>query len=158
MQLGNPLLALHSALAAALHKDLPHITYQTRDWEAWRSLSKEEQADAIRNRSEPRKDCVRRPVDHDVEVVVFPQTWGSTALGYGGMGGAAVTPAYTVIVSSGDTSCVYFGQGDLAYRVTGHDLTSEGHQNWLTDVRNQRMASCREAATRYTKKKESPTP
>jgi len=79
MQLGNPLLALHSALAAALHKDLPHITYQTRDWDAWRSLSKEEQADAIRNRSEPRKDCVRRPVDHDVEVVLFPQTWGSTA-------------------------------------------------------------------------------
>jgi hypothetical protein len=157
MQLGNPLLALHSALAAAMYQHLPDITYQTRDWEAWKRLTKEQQADAIRNRSEPRKDCVRRPTDRDVEVVLFPQTWGSTALGYGGMGGAAVTPAYTVIVADGDTSCVYFGQGDLAYRVTGHSLTSEGYQNWLNDIRNQRMASCHEAATRYARKKESNT-
>lgn len=149
MQLGNPLLALHSALAAALHRDLPDISYSERDWTAWRSLSKDQQADAIKNNTAPHISRTRRPQDYDVEVVMFPQTWGSTALGYGGMGGASMTPAYTVVVQEGDCSCVYFGRGELAYRIIGNSMTPAGRERWFNDLQSQNLAGCMEAASRY---------
>ena len=80
---------------------------------------------------------------------MFPQTWGSTALGYGGMGGAAITSAYTVIVTDHNISCVYFGHGQLAYRVNYNQLTAEGRENWQTDLAAHNMASCQKAVSRY---------
>lgn len=58
----------------------------------------------------------RRHVN-DVECTMFSQTWGSTALGFGGIGGQAMTDAYTVVVYGpmGDV-CVYFG-GRFAYHI-----------------------------------------
>ena len=50
-------------------------------------------------------------------VVMFQQTWGSTALGYGGIGGAVMTPAYTVVVSYENHMRVYFGGGRLVYEL-----------------------------------------
>ena len=35
---------------------------------------------------------------HRFRSYVFPQTWGSTALGFGGCGGQAITEAYTTVV------------------------------------------------------------
>lgn len=35
---------------------------------------------------------------HRFMMYVFPQTWGSTALGFGGCGGQAITEAYTTVV------------------------------------------------------------
>lgn len=58
----------------------------------------------------------RRPYINEVEVYSFPQTWGSTALGFGGIGGQAMTTALTVVVISGVQACVYFG-GTFAYRI-----------------------------------------
>ena len=45
-----------------------------------------------------------------LEVYSFPQMWGSTALGFGGIGGAAMTQAQTTIVLPDDRSVahVYF--------------------------------------------------
>lgn len=48
----------------------------------------------------------------------FPQTWSSTALGFGGIGGAAMTRAQTVIVGYGNHFVVYFGPR-FAYEVVG---------------------------------------
>ena len=45
---------------------------------------------------------------------MFPETWPSTALGFGGIGGAAITPAYTVVVLCQRTAAVYWG-GEFAY-------------------------------------------
>ena len=47
---------------------------------------------------------------------VFMQTWGSTALGFGGWGGQAITSAYTTVIQNLDTGYVgvFFGEG-LAY-------------------------------------------
>ncbi len=58
-----------------------------------------------------------RPREDHCDIVVFPQTWGSTALGFGGIGGKAMTTAYTVVVTGprGD-ACIYFG-GTFAYHV-----------------------------------------
>lgn len=149
MQLGNPLLALHAALAAALHRDLPDIAYEDRDWNAWQSLTKEQQGQAIRTNTVPTVSRTRRPQDHDVEVIMFPQTWGSTALGYGGMGGAAMTPAYTVVVQEGDCSCVYFGCERLAYRIVGNSMTPKGRERWFNDLHSQNLAGCMDAINRY---------
>lgn len=152
MRLGSPLMAVHSALAQALMRDLPDITYENRDWAVWHKLSKQEQTDAIRTRTEPRVMRTRRPHEDDVEVIMFPQTWGSTALGYGGMGGAAVTSAYTVIVSNGDCHCVYFGQGELAYMIRYSDLSDQGKENWRSDCRNQNIQDRQTAHSKYIRK------
>lgn len=55
----------------------------------------------------------------EVEVYSFPQGWGSTALGYGGIGGQAMTSAQTIVlydVCEG-IARVYFGGGRLAYEI-----------------------------------------
>lgn len=57
----------------------------------------------------------RRPYITDITVYSFPQTWGSTALGFGGVGGAAMTTAQTVVITLDRDACVYFG-GRLAYK------------------------------------------
>lgn len=49
---------------------------------------------------------------------VFPQTWGSTALGFGGVGGSAITKAYTTVIYEEylNIAGVFFGER-LAYVV-----------------------------------------
>jgi hypothetical protein len=55
----------------------------------------------------------------DIDVYVFPQTWGSTALGYGGIGGSIMTTASTIVLHSicENIFKVYFGGGLLAYQI-----------------------------------------
>lgn len=149
MRLGSALMAVHSALAQALYKDLPDISYENRDWDTWRKLDKQAQADAIRTKSEPKVTSTRRPYEHDVEVLLFPQTWGSTALGYGGMGGAAVTTAYTVIVHDHACWCVYFGEGELAYKLEYEQMSPEGRQNLRDDIQSHHMMDRHKAHSRY---------
>lgn len=58
-----------------------------------------------------------RPYEDHCDIYHFPQAWGSTALGFGGLGGQAITKAYTTVVFGpvGD-ACVYFS-GRFAYHV-----------------------------------------
>ena len=55
----------------------------------------------------------------DIEIYSFPQIWGSTALGYGGIGGQAITTAQTIVLYETHQNIVrvYFGGGRLAYEV-----------------------------------------
>lgn len=126
----NPVLSVSSALNAAVLRDLPTIIYTDRNWPKHRewmdALSREDRA---RVQAEERASGLlqgptvvrqRRPAEHECLVTVFPQVWGSTALGYGGLGGCAMTTAYTVVVEAAvvRTRAVYFGAtGRLAYRV-----------------------------------------
>lgn len=137
MQLGSPLNAISAAIGAALHRDLPDIEYQDRDWEQYKKGV------------DVRVTKTRRPSEYDIEVVVFPQTWGSTALGYGGIGGAAMTPAYTIIVTSGYTSCVYFGGSRLAYKIDLSRLSHGGMQRWLRDIAGHAMVECTASRKEY---------
>ena len=141
MRIGSPFDALHEAIASATHKDLPDIEYWNRDWMAYRKLSKDEQA-RLRPGEGPGETRKRRPGADEVEIVMFPQTWSSTALGYGGMGGAAMTPAYTVIVSDMNMFCVYFGCGRLAYAINGRKQSPEGRERFRADMTAQSMAHC----------------
>lgn len=59
------------------------------------------------------------PTLDDFELCIFEQVWGSTALGFGGVGGQTMTSArtYVFVPESCDERCfVYFG-GRFAYAV-----------------------------------------
>lgn len=119
-------------LAAAAHaaclRDLPCLHYEDRDWEkyrAWKDSLKRDGRNPLTSPIEPAECRVqksRQPRLDECEVIMFPQTWSSTALGYGGLGGKAITEAYTVVVigPTGDAA-VYFGGGRLAY-VVNHSI------------------------------------
>lgn len=145
----NPISILSSALGAALYRDLPDIEYLNRDWNAWKKLSQKEKADAIKNKTEPMLSSKRRPAEDEVEVHMFPQTWGSTALGYGGMGGAKTTDTHTVIIEHRGWCCVYFGSSRLAYSLNMYALSEQGLKNFQNDMRNCTMAAVNEHEARY---------
>ena len=147
----NPIAILSSALAAALYRDLPDIEYLNRDWDAWKKLSQKEKEDAIKTRTEPMvaSKTKRRPIEDEVKVHMFPQSWGSTALGYGGMGGAKTTTTHTVIIEHRGWCCVYFGSSRLAYALNQYDLSARGVENFQNDMRNCKMVSVNEYEARY---------
>ncbi len=108
MHFGNPVECLASALYSAIHVDLSPVEYA--DW------TPSAKAEGKSPRDVPKK--TKRPDERDCEIVQFLQSWGSTALGFGGMGGASVTSAYTSVVfgrGRGEV-CVYFA-GRFAYRI-----------------------------------------
>lgn len=135
MILNSPLDAVSNSIAAATFRDLPHIQYDAKDWVASKVAGK----DIIT------KKC-RRPMPYEVEVTMFAQTWGSTALGYGGIGGSAMTPAYTVIVEYYPNVCVYFGSGgQLAYSLNLNKLTQSQLDNYRRALNNRNMPDRRGA-------------
>ena len=81
----------------------------------------------------------------DFSVIVFPQTWGSTALGFDGdFGGQAITRAYTTVVheSLTGTYIVFFGDRP-AYKV--QDATDQ----FFTDLSERNLKSTSQAAMCY---------
>ena len=90
----------------------------------------------------------RRISSDDFVIHTFTQAWGSTALGFGGMGGQAITEANTYVlepvasnVPDYKTCHVYFA-GRYAYSVP------YGTQ-FCVDLVSQNMAPVSEAAARY---------
>ena len=156
MSTDYPIETLATSLHAACLRDLPEIHYRDRDWAAHRAmmdgLTREQKAELVaKERSSgqaegPFIEKTRRATAYDCEVVMFPQTWSSTALGFGGIGGQAFTSAYTVVVSCAmaGAAAVYFG-GRFAY------LVGDAHQNesFRQDVANHRMVDCSKAGERY---------
>lgn len=68
-----------------------------------------------------------RPTLDDFELHTFEQIWGSTALGFGGIGGQAMTSARTYVfvpVSCNQKCFVYFA-GRFAYAVNYNDKVRE---------------------------------
>ena len=82
----------------------------------------------------------------DFTIYMFEQIWGSTALGFPGVGGSAMTEAttYVLIPKKENTDCahVYFGP-QFAYKV--NNLTDV----FMKDLENHSMASVMEASSRY---------
>lgn len=74
------------------------------------------------------------PTFDDFEMYTFEQTWGSTALGFGGMGGQAITCArtYVFVPISCNQKCFVYFAGRFAYKV---DYSPE----FMTDVANCNM-------------------
>lgn len=129
----NPITDLHDAIAHAQYEGFSDIEYETRDWETYRTT-----------KEDVRVPARRRPTTRDFEVyAMFPQTWGSTALGHGGMGGAAVTTAYTIVLECYYTQefLVYFG-GQYCYSV---NRRSKNLDAFVEDCRNHNLASKRDS-------------
>ncbi len=79
----------------------------------------------------PDKDHVRV---RDMDYMLFCQMWGSTALGFGGIAGQAMTVACTVLVTtqSQNRVAVYFG--------TRHAYTViKPNQTFYEDIKNRHM-------------------
>lgn len=84
----------------------------------------------------PQKESTVTIYDLD-HVEVFQQTWGSTALGFGGMGGATMTSANVVIVSLHGKSSVYFGRRH-AYTVDSGLVRDDVPIRQMPDTRQMR--------------------
>lgn len=75
----------------------------------------------------------------ELEMRMFPQAWGSTALGFRGVGGQAMTSAYTTVVTGYETGwCAVFFRERLAYCI--HNPAQE----FFEDMKKERMASVAE--------------
>ena len=75
------------------------------------------------------------PTLNDFEIHIFEQTWGSTALGFGGMGGQAMTDArtYVFIPVTANQKCFVYFAGRFAYAVPYSET-------FIKDVINEQMA------------------
>lgn len=107
-----------ASVYSALIKDLSEIEYETYD--GW----------GVERKRTGTK--TRRSNLNEIEIYSFPQTWGSTALGFGGIGGAAMTTALTVVVFVGREACVYFG-GQFAYKI------KKINETFMDDMRTYNM-------------------
>lgn len=135
MRAGNGISDLHLALSHAMYEGFPEFTYHDRDWEHYRKTK------------EPRViEKKRKHTEHDIGIYsMFSQTWGSTALGFNGLGGAAITDAYVIILHSYrgvPGFCVYFG-GRFAYYI------ENPNQQFFNDIQSRNMASVEDAKTVY---------
>lgn len=117
------------SIYSALFLDLPEIEEPIFGYENHKRI------DTGKTRS-------RRPEINEVEIYSFPQTWGSTALGFGGLGGAAMTTAQTVVVVKDNAGCVYFG-GGFAYRINNCNAA------FWADVNSFNMNEVAGAKTKY---------
>ena len=131
MKSGNGIADSLFCLGMACARDLPNIEYERTVYR------KEDEGKPMRER--PREKAYRRPLSDECEVYSWPQTWGSTALGFGGMGGAAMTTAQTTLVRCHNKWAVYFGQ-QLAY-VLEKPVTAA----FTEDFQRHNMASVKKA-------------
>lgn len=77
-----------------------------------------------------------KPTIDDFELYTFNQTWGSTALGFSGIGGDMITQARTYVfvpITCNHKCIVYFG-GRFAY-------TANYCEKFREDLRNQNMVA-----------------
>ena len=58
-----------------------------------------------------------KPTIDDFQMVCFEQVWGSTSLGFGGIGGQAMTAAntYVFVPVTADQKCFVYFAGKFAY-------------------------------------------
>ena len=80
----------------------------------------------------------------DFHADVFLQGWGSTALGFGGIGGQAMSEAYTTVFVDDllGVCVVFFGRG-LAY------IVQEPKEPFFEDLKNRDMADVAMARRKY---------
>lgn len=150
--MSNPITALHEALSAAVLRDLPECVYSERDWVKWHKMSQEERTEALKSNTAPTTTHLRRPYTTEVDVIMFNQTWGSTALGYDGISGSAISDAYTVVVEFLGIYCVYFGCGRLAYKINPKMLTNESYKQFAIDLDSRNLPGKYERGMRYKNK------
>jgi hypothetical protein len=88
-----------------------------------------------------------QPIPYTRSVQVFEQVWPSTALGFGGIGGHAVTTAETVVIKDSvlGAYAVYFA-GQHAYDV---DIRDAKIRLFRQDLKKHELASVQQATKDY---------
>ena len=128
----NPISTLAEVIAHAKYVGFSDIEYEDRDWQHYRDTGEHKGVSKT-----------RRPTERDFEVfAMFTQTWGSTALGHGGMGASAMTTAYTTVLYCARTRefLVYFG-GQYCYTVIRDG--GEGLTTFMTHINERRLEAKR---------------
>jgi hypothetical protein len=130
MSIDYPVDTLHRCIAHACYKGFPEIEYEDRDW----SITDKK---VFVTKARPHSE-------RDITVqAMFPQTWSSTALGFGGLGGQVMTSAYTVVIKSQYAGyLVYFG-GRMAYNIT------RANDQFFKDIAECRMHEVKGAKEKY---------
>lgn len=124
----DPITCLAECIAHAQYVGFADIEYQSRDWSKPNTPGEEHYVAKT-----------RRPNTYDFEVsAMFTQTWGSTALGFGGIGGSAMTTSYVVVLQSHLTGeyLVYFGSR-FAYKLV------RPNRKFFEDIAASNMADVR---------------
>ena len=162
MNATNPIETLAGAMAHAAYSAFSEYRYKDRDWEkygVWRDtvFNKLSQEEKKKLYDEERRTGVHMgPSDTTVEKSrkhsfydltvynMFVQTWSSTALGFGGIGGQAITSAYVCIIESNLVGgyAVYFG-GRLAY------VIDRPNEKFIEDIQRHRMVDARLGKATY---------
>jgi hypothetical protein len=148
MNAHNPIETLAGCMAHAAYEAFPEYKYQDRNWalhDKWRAtLSREEMKTAVAP-PECFVEKTRKHSFYDLTVYsMFPQSWGSTALGFGGIGGQAITSAYVCIIESNLVGgyAVYFG-GRLAY------VINRPNEKFIEDIERHRMVDANLGKSTY---------
>lgn len=137
--MSNPIQDLAFAYHDAMFNRFDDIVYQDRDWTKYN----EDRRSSIAATQESMVTKRRKPTSHETTLtVMFPQMWGSTALGFGGGGGNAITMAYSIVIECQGDYAVYFGS-KFAYLVRG------SKRALFLDIEVMQLASVIDAATRY---------
>ena len=94
--------------------------------------------------------------DINMNIYVFPQVWGSSATAFGGMGLAALTKAYTVIIiydcyDHGQKNAFVWVNSRLAYNIHMNSSAKENiwNENFIHDLNLHNMADAATAKKRY---------
>jgi hypothetical protein len=137
-----PIETLAGCMAHAAYEAFPEYKYQDRNWamhDKWRAtLTREEMKTAVAP-PECFVEKTRKHSFYDLTLYsMFPQTWGSTALGFGGIGGQAVTSAYVCVIQSNLVGgyAVYFS-GRFAYMI------DRPNEKFIEDIERHRMVDAR---------------
>lgn len=155
MGLQHPIEALASALHHAALAGLPTLVCEARDMAAFFTLPSDQRKAMHVKGQYPMRMVHRRPNANEcVVVAMFPQTWPSTALGFGGVGGRAVTDAYTTVVECKETpecrAWATYWDGRFAYCVRQSLATPDQLQDWMHDLLiKHELASAAEAVRKY---------
>lgn len=141
--MGDPLLALHDSLADARLLTLLPVELQVTRTEVLDTPDPVTKARVVRIPTGEVR--TRRPYSEELDVWMFSQVWGSTALGFGGVGGQAMTSAYTVVIRGPHSDYAVYFSGRLAYHI---QIPTE---RFFEDMANHRMLSVRDSGV-YRKK------
>lgn len=134
----NPVATLSRCVGHAVYEGFPEFEYQDRDWS--KGYQKGVEPEYITKK--------RKHQDYEVGVyAMFTQTWSSTALGFGGVGGQAITDSYTVVIESLRISgfCVYFG-GRFAYKI------DKPNDQFWKDIAEHNLSEVSDAKEKYESK------
>lgn len=155
MKLHTPVETLAASVYHAAHAALPDYVYEMVDHAATYQMPTEERraGQEREQRGEvvfPRRTITQRPhISQCVVRYMFPQLWNSTALGFGSIGGAAMTDAYTVIIEGPGGHLAVYWSGRFGYLVDPAQQTPEQKAAFAGDVAAFRTASRRDAVGRY---------